>query len=232
MTVTIQTPDYLPGLDYFERISMSGVCIFLDNAKLGRKDNVARTRILGQDQTERLIVPLRRNRNGGRHIRDETIDNSEHWKKKHLKKLHHVYNRAPYFEESYPQIQALLNREWSSIAEMNSALITALCSSLQISAAFYHASEFYESIQKADQMIDLIAAVSGSVLLAEERDRPFLTEACFREGRIGLEFHDYRHTPYPQYDREFVPGLSIVDALFFCGRQKVHSMLIQRTSEC
>lgn len=227
LVVTAQIPEYLPGLAYFDRINKSGVCILLDSVKLKRKDDCARTRILGQNAPELLIIALNRSGEKEQMIKDAGIEENNIWKKKHLKKLYHVYRNAPYFEESYPVLEDILKRDWIFIADLNRVLIESICTMLQIKCDFHLSSGLFGEINNADQLVDLLQTVRGYSLLAEEADRPFLNETLFNAKGIELSFHKFSHPEYNQQRESFVPNLSIVDAMFYCGNRKVNSLLNQ-----
>ena len=237
LVVTAQIPEYLPGLAYFDRINQSGACIFLNSVKLKRRDNCARTKILGQSKPELLTIALKRSGKKGQLIKDAVIDENNIWKKKHLKKLYHVYRNAPYFEESYPVLEDILKRDWILIADLNRILIESICSMLQIKCEFHLSSELFGEIKNAGQLVDLLQTVEGYSLLAEEADRPFLSaggrspscgnETLFTSKGLKLSFHKFYHPVYNQQRESFIPGLSIVDALFHCGNLAVNSLLNQ-----
>lgn len=227
LVVTAQIPEYLPDLAYFDRINKSGVCIFLDSVKIKRKDNCARTRILGQSKPELLTISVKRSRREGQLIHDAVIEENNIWKKKHLKKLRHVYKNAPYFDESYPVLEEILRRDWTFISDLNRSLIEAICEKLQLKCDFKLSSRLYGEIISADQLADLVKVVKGNTLLAEETDRRFLKGSLFSGSNIRLTFHKFHHPVYNQQRDTFIPGLSIVDALFNCGNLMVNSLLNQ-----
>lgn len=227
LVVTAQIPEYLPDMAYFDRINKSGLCIFLDSVKLERKDNCARTRILGQREPELLTISVKRSRKEGQLIHDAVIEDNNTWKKKHLKKLYHVYKNAPYFDESYPALADILQRDWTLISDLNRSLIEVLCKRLQIQCDFKLSSELFGEITNADQLVDLFKIVKGNTFLAEEADRPFLNRSLFEGSNIRLSFHRFYHPEYNQQRDTFTPGLSIIDALFNCGNMMVNSMFNQ-----
>lgn len=243
MIVTIQKPEYLPGLAYFDKIYKADICILLDSIPLTERDSCARTTVLGHIGPELIIVSVKRSQKSGQLIKDARIEDAIFWKKKHLKTLYHVYRNALYFEETYPALREIISRSWSSLADMNIELITAIASVLQLSCRFYRSSELSnepcrfnnpgtpEPPHASEYTAELIKAVKGNAYLADESERPCLSKERFtpKHPEISVTFPDSSHPEYPQPQipgDTFIPGLSIVDALFNCGKQAVHSFFV------
>ena len=223
MIVTIQKPEYLPGLSYFDKIYKADLCIFLDDAPLSKRDTVSRAKILKHGDPEWISVSVKRSKRSSQLIKDAEIDDTIFWKKNHLKKLYHLYKGAPYFEETYPVLEEILSRPWVSLSGMNVELITKTASMLQLPCRFSHTSEYAVNACKTERLVGLVMAVKGSVYLCSEYERPYFEEAVVASHGIKVVYNDFQHPVYRQGENTFIPGLSIVDALFNCGKQAVHT---------
>jgi len=223
MIVTIRKPEYLPGLSYFDKIYKAGICIFLDDAPLSKRSAVSRAKILKHGTPEWISVSIKRSKRNAQLIKDAEIDDTIFWKKNHLKKLYHLYKSAPYFEETYPVLKEILSHPWVSLPGMNIELITKTASMLQISCKFSRSSEYAVSASGTERLVGLVTAVKGSVYLCSEYERPYFDEAVVASHGIKVIYNDFQHPVYRQGGNTFTPGLSIIDALFNCGKQAVHA---------
>lgn len=223
MIVTIQKPEYLPGLSYFDKIYKADLCIFLDDTPLSKRDTVSRAKILKHGAPEWISVSVKRSKRSIQLIKDAEIDDTIFWKKNHLKKLYHLYKSAPYFEETYPVFKEIISLPWVSLSGMNIELITKIASMLQLSCRFSRSSEYAVNAWKTERLVGLVMAEKGSIYLCSEYERPYFDEAVVTAHGIKVIYNDFQHPVYRQQGNTFLPGLSIVDALFYCGKQAVHS---------
>lgn len=223
MIVTIQKPEYLPGLSYFDKIYKADLCIFLDDAPLSKRGAVSRAKILKHGTPEWISVSVKRSKRSTQLIKDAEIDDTIFWKKNHLKKLYHMYKSAPYFEETYPVLREIISHPRVSLSVMNIELITKTASMLQLSCGFSRSSEYAVNACKTERLVGLVMAEKGSVYLCSEYERPYFDEAVVASNGIKVVYNDFQHPVYRQQGNTFTPGLSIIDALFNCGKQAVHA---------
>ena len=86
MIISIHQPAYLPWLGYFDKIQRSDFFIYLDSVQLEKNSYsyTYRNKIKTPQGSTWLTIPLKTKGYTTKSIRDIRIDNSQHWKKKHL----------------------------------------------------------------------------------------------------------------------------------------------------
>ena len=74
--------------------------------------------------------------------------------------------------------------------------------------------------------VGVVRAVGGSTYLCGGGSGDYLDTAAFERASLTLRFQEYRHPVYEQRGvRDFVPGLSIIDALMHCGFDGVRNLM-------
>jgi hypothetical protein len=75
-------------------------------------------------------------------------------------------------------------------------------------------------------LIDLTKGVGGRVYLSGDGADAYQLEEEFQRTGLALEKMGFKHPVYEQiHGAEFVPGLSIIDALFNIGAEATHTLL-------
>jgi hypothetical protein len=224
MRVAIHQPNYAPWCGYFAKLLQAEIFVWLDDAQLplGRS-YVSRTRVIGPNGPLWLSVPIRRQR-------EQTIAEVRcaelHWPRHHLATLRAGYARAPFFDEVLAVIEpiyAAFDGLEAGLADFNQRLIEALASYLGIeliSRRMVRASSVHLSSRGDERLIELVKAVGGDTYVSGPGGTHYQDPARFAAAGLKLEVRSYEPIPYPQRSvQEFVPGLSILDALFQLGQQ-------------
>lgn len=134
MRVTIYQPRYFPQLHYFNRIFSSDAFVILESTqytkslvhnegekKIRHKSFQSDTPINSPESQYLLTVPLRHN--GLQAINKMEIDYMNKWNKKHILTINNFYRKAPNFDRVSKDIESLLTKEYSSLAELNNKTI-------------------------------------------------------------------------------------------------------------
>ena len=118
MIISIHQPAYLPWLGYFDKINRSDVFIYLDSVQLEKNSYTCRNKIKTPQGSTWLTIPLITKGHTTNSIEDIRIDNSQNWKKKHLKNIFFNYKKAKYFDELYPKIELLFEEDFDLFSDL------------------------------------------------------------------------------------------------------------------
>jgi hypothetical protein len=219
--VAIHQPTFFPWLGYYDKIARSDVFIVLDNVQFPKTGGIwgNRVRILINGQPAWITVPIVRAYHGTRLISEMQINNASPWRDKLLKTLQVNYARAPFYEAIVHILAELINYPADSLADFNVNSIRALASALGIdSAKFVLGSTLTVNGSATDLLIDMVKAVGGTTYLCGGGAGGYQEDEKFTAAGLGLLYQDFQHPQYPQWNaKDFIPGLSIVDALMNCG---------------
>jgi hypothetical protein len=212
-------PTYLPWIGFFSLITKVDKFIFLDDAQFQRSSWHHRNKILINNKSVILSVPIKRN-SVQQSIQESIIDDSKNWRKKHSQALHQSYakHKHAFFIEEISQL--ILNKEFKTIADLNIAIIQKLCEILGFHTKFYRSSELAISLPRSEKLIELCLQVNCEAYYSPVGAEAYLREDNFVENNhgISLYFHRFEKTPYLQSNSSsFVEGLSIIDLLANVG---------------
>lgn len=215
MIISIHQPNFFPWLGYFYKIAHSDLFIILDDAQYTKNSYINRSQIKTPQGCFWLTVPLM-HASLSTKINEVKISNSM-WREKLIKTLESFYKKAPYFMDYKAKIFDLLSQQYSSISELNIALIKYICSVFEIKIPFFMASEMPSNLKGDDRLIELIEHLKGDVYLSGSGGKKYQSEEKFKEKRINLIYSSFEHPIYHQLWGEFQGGLSVLDFLFNYG---------------
>jgi hypothetical protein len=230
-TCVIMQPTYLPWLGYFDLISKARDFIFLDDVKFNKSSYHHQNKILGVNGVILLSVPtLAKKGRMSSIINEVVIDNSTNWKKKHLMSIEQSYKKAPYFHDIYRNIEEIISSDIEKLSTLNIKIIKLIASILSLNTKFYMASDleiFTEN--KVQRLINFCKIRECSSYLSPVGSLDYIdtieNKALFNSNNIDVFFQNFDINPYTQRNQEFIPHMSILDALMNCGAEGTKSIL-------
>ena len=236
MICAIMQPTYLPWSGYFNLIQSVDRFVFLDDVQFDRRSWQSRNRILVNGQEHLLTVPTRK-ASRDTLIRDIDLVDDSDWRATHLATLKQAYGKAPHGEAVCALLDGLLSDEAIvKLADLNIAIIEALCRHLELDTPLLRATELDCGGRRAAHLHAICVELGADAYLSPEGSRGYLADDDFcAMGGVELMFQDYAVTAYEQVDApEFVSHLSIVDMLANLGpvatRSRIHNH-VQRPVE-
>lgn len=215
--VAIHQPNYLPWIGYFHKMSLVDIFVLLDDVQFPQGSAncfCSRVKVKGTNGGQWLTVPVHHAL--GKKINEITIA-GEQWAKKHVRTIEQLYGKAPYFDECWPCLRAILMSGESSLATLNFRLIKAVAGLLGITASLRLSSEFAVGELTGEKRLlailrklDASAYVTGKGKGAER----YIADEDFAASGIALQVQGFEHPVYPQFYGEFEPKMSVVDMLF------------------
>lgn len=219
--VAIHQPNFFPWLGYFDKIARADVFIFLDNVQFPKTGGtwINRAQLVVDGRAEWVTVPIVRAYHGTRTVREMEIDNNSPWRPKLLKTIQMNYARAPFFAAVFPFLAEHVENPTQSLSQYNTAAIRALAAVLRLDQSkFVLGSTLSVEGSSTHLLIAMTQAVGGTAYLCGGGAAGYQRDDEFRAAGIDLIYQDFKHPLYPQVSTaEFVPGLSVIDALMNCG---------------
>jgi glycosyltransferase involved in cell wall biosynthesis len=225
--VSIHQPNYLPWLGYFAKLARSDVFVFLDHVPLSKGSYTPRVQILGQGRPQWLSIPIRTAGQFGHGIDQTAFDDRVDWRRKHLRTLQLNYGKHPHFEPVFGAVQALLAPPAASLAQLNERGVVGIAQALGITCRFLRSSELDVSGFRSSELLAAVVLRAGGTRYLHGAGAASYQDAeVFRDRRVELVAQEFSHPSYPQAGSEvFVPGLSVLDALFNVGFAGVAALL-------
>ncbi len=104
MSFTATIPSYLPDVKYFAQFLESRYVLFADHFQYTKRSSITRSTNLADNV--QLVIPVIHN-GYQKSISEKQIADIENWSNKHLKTIHHLYNKYPFFEEYFTEIETI-----------------------------------------------------------------------------------------------------------------------------
>lgn len=213
--VAIHQPNYAPWIGYFAKMAIADTFVFLDDCQMpiGRS-YVSRVQVIGRDGAEWMTAPVRRaqgQRIGTVQFADRT------WAKKHLGTLRANYARSLFYDEVIDLLRPIYEDPGEFLADFNVRIIRALAGYLGLFPRFHLESEFPGGGTSTQRLIELVRCFKGTTYVSGSGGTKYQNPDAFLGSGIALEIRRYRPVTYAQARGEFVPGVSVLDALFHLG---------------
>lgn len=215
MTAAIHQPDYIPYLGYFYKILHSDIFVFLDDAQFstggGHDNNLIKT----PRGSYRLKIPVQQTL--GDTINAVRTKDELDWKKKHLDAVYQNYKDAAFFDRAFPVYEEVLSPDYSSIAELNEAIILMFCAESGIHKPFLKSSDMAIQTKREQRVYDICRAVNADTYLSGTGAKAYQSEADFSSNGIRLVNSRFKPHEYPQLWDGFIENLSVLDYVMNCG---------------
>lgn len=230
MHTTILQPTYLPWLGYFEMIDAAEQFVVFDHVQFEASSWQSRNRIAGPNGVLMLSVPVLSDGTENVAICQKRIDYKQRWIHTHVRSIECAYRRAPYFEQYFDGLRAILRSKPEKLLDLTEPLIRYIADCMGIETMFRRSSEIIKEdeshLDKTGRLLNLCRQAGTTLLYDGATAATFLDTRRFAESGIEIVFQNYQHPVYPQVRPGFTPNMSAIDLLFNCGRE---SLAILRT---
>jgi hypothetical protein len=233
MIAAIHQPNFFPWLGYFNKISRAHTFVFLDHIQLPRKGAgswVNRVKILINGKEAWLTVPIVRKKKGQgfQLIKDTFISNEPRWREKMIKTMDLNYRKAPHYEETRDSLADLLNFPADNLSDYNQHNIIAISRLLGVPGEkFLRSSDLKVTGKSTELLVNITKAVDCDAYMCGSGAAGYQQDELFEKKGLQVIHQDFNHPGYPQVNaKEFVPGLSIVDALMNVGIEGTKKMIL------
>lgn len=215
MILSGHQPVYLPGIILFNKIFLSDVFMFVGHCQYTQKSWQTRNRIrLGEVECW-LSVPVKKSGRFGQSINDtEILD--KFWTKKHLGTIRQAYAKRPYFDLYYPELEALILADYSSLGSLNMTVIRRVIDWLEIPTQILDGRDYQIVGSKTDMLISMCKLAGADRYLSNEGARDYVDESAMAAMSICHHWQIFQHPVYEQ-GRPFIANLSVIDLLFNVG---------------
>jgi hypothetical protein len=223
-------PNFLPWLGFFAKVARTDVFFLLDDVQFTQGANrhnwTSRVRIGTANGPRWLSLPVRRSGEGRQLILDLKTDDQSRWLLKMAKTLDESYRKAPHSAECLAPITEILLCHQGSVCETNIALILAICHMLGLGTTVKRSSRQPAEGAATERLVNLTRSANGTVYLSGDGADDYQLVDAFSSAGIELRKLGFHPPPYPQRrSADFVPGLSIVDALCNVGIERTKELL-------
>jgi len=228
LVVGVHQPNFMPWLGYFYKIWQSDIFIFLDDVQYPRTTGTYLNRVnfLMNAESASLILPVKKIKGKYWNINETNISDDIKNKQKIIKRLQRNYAKSKYFKKHKNFIFDLIEFESDNLSEYNMHFIKSILLELNINTKIIKSSEFNLSSTSTQRLVDLIELVNGNVYLSGKGGDNYQDKQLYKNANIQLQYNQLPTFEYSQPKvKEFINGLSIIDAIFNVGFENLQSQL-------
>ena len=238
MIVSIHQPNFFPWLGFFDKINRSNLNYIFDHVAVSSgKGWHSRSKILNNGKEHWLTIPIQKSGKSGQTYKSIEITKNKTFIRKHLGTLRQAYGKAPFFMQIYKDIEDLYSRMSIGLADFNIDCLELFCNRLNINLNYERTSTFAKDnpnleSESGNELVLSLTKISGCPnYLSGNGCLDFIDPEIFKHNNINFHFQNFIHPVYPQLGlKEFVAGLSVIDAAMNLGWDGVGTLL--NTRQC
>lgn len=214
-------PYFFPYIGYFQLIAAVDMFIVYDNIQYTKKGWINRNRMLRNGKDVMFSLPLKKDSDYLDVCERELAESFD--REKLMNQIKGAYQRAPYFSQAFPLIEMVLNYEENNLFRFIYNSIIQTCEHLGIKTEIRISSSINidHSLKNQDKVIALCEAVKANIYVNAIGGMDIYSKESFMEKNIDLRFIKSEPFEYQQFGDEFLPWLSIIDAMMFNPLDKI-----------
>ena len=231
MRLAIMQPYFFPYLNYFQLLDAADVFVVFDDVNFINRGWINRNYILLNHNKHLFTVPLVK-ATQNRMIKDIEVADQTKWRPKFLKILGHAYSRAPEFQNVFPGIESLVHNPQTMISVLAAASIEFVKDQMDMKTKILFSSKlgYDRGTSGHEKIIEICQLLNAEVYINPIGGIDLYSSDVFIDNGIELRFlraQDYRYRQFKEKD--FIPNLSIIDALMFNSKEELSGLLKQYT---
>jgi hypothetical protein len=223
MKIGIMQPYLFPYLGYFQLINAVDKFVIYDDANYIKQGYINRNNILMGDRVQRftLAVP-----GASSFLKISELCFSEDVDKL-LKTLQQAYRKKPYFNDIYPLVERVLKSECRSISYICEAAFREIFNWLGINKKLILSSrlDYQREACASGKVVSICRALDGQSYFNSIGGKHLYQHSEFAAHGLALSFIKMDEVVYPQGNRIFQPGLSMIDVLMHCSPESIREYL-------
>lgn len=218
MILTAHQLGYMPWLGFFAKLAQADLFCSFDAVQYTKRDWLTRNYIKTANGPLMLSVPVSSKDHFSKRICDVEII-AGNWARKHMRSIELSYRKAPYFEQHYAGVGAILDlyADGGLLAEMNMDLLRYFMRALGIQVPIVRASDYQFCGEKSSLVLDMCKQLGATTYIFGGEGESYADQEAFREAGVALRFQRYACIPYSQLHGAFEPRMSVIDLLMNRG---------------
>lgn len=213
-------PTFLPWQGFFGLIVSADLFVMLDDFQFSPQSWQQRNRLFVETgRVDWVTVPVRKAGAFGSPLDEILVDDSKPWRKKMLRRISQSYARCEYHARITSLMEDWLESPAKTLSELNVGFVRRVLDLWSCDTTLVHSRTIGSSGHRSVRVLELLESAGAETYLAAPGSFEYMREdAVFPLPGMEVLFQEFRDVPYPQaHSEEFVPRLSILDALYNVG---------------
>ncbi len=232
MILTAHQCGYMPWLGFFSKVALADKFVNFDAVQYGAKDFQNRNYIKTREGPLLLTVPVHSKDHFEKRLCEIEIVPGR-WTRKHMRSIELAYRKAPYFEQHYAGVGAILDlyADGGLLNELNLDLLRYFFRALGMQVQIVNASDYDFKGEKSALVLDMCLKLEATEYIFGGEGESYADKAAFLAAGVTPRFQRYEHPEYPQLHGAFEPRMCILDLLANCGPDSFEILTGGRTRE-
>ena len=226
MIISANQPYFLPYIGYWQLIAVADVFLIGDDYSFIKRGWITRNKIF-DNHTIRSFSLNVSGVSSNKLISQISLTENLHFKTKILHQVNTYYHKSAYFDIGYSLLEQIVFFPDLNLASFLEHSIRVICSYLDINTTIIRTSELntYDMCKKQYRIFEYCKQLRADTYINSIGGQKLYDPQEFANHGITLKFLKSDFPPYKQFNNEFVPGLSILDAIMFCSKEQLQEML-------
>ena len=227
MKLAVMQPYFLPYIGYFQLIASVDQFIVYDNIKYTKKGWINRNRMLQNGSDVTFSLPLKKDSDSFQVVQRNLVPDFN--RDKLLNQFSGAYRKAPYFEQTMPLIELIVRFKDNNLFDYLHHSINQICEYLGITTEVRVSStlDIDHNLQSQEKVLALCQAANAKTYVNAIGGIELYSKEIFQDKGIELKFIKSKSFEYKQFDKPFVPWLSILDVMMFNPPNRVKNCVNQ-----
>ncbi len=235
MNVAMMQPSFIPWQGYFELILQSDIFVILDDFQFSYQSYHQRNRLfVNKEQVDWYSIPVKKDISFKAPLNQVAINEASNWRDKMWKRIRANYSKAAYFTIIAPWVEAWLFEAARSLSSQNTAFIKFVSGLLGYRGQFRFSSELPSAKARSERVAELLRWCEAQTYFCARGSFNYMfVDKVFPLPNIRVLFQNHQPAPYIQVgsNDEFIPYLSILDALMNIGPEQTRACVLQGTGK-
>lgn len=228
MKLAIMQPYFFPYIGYWQLMYAADRFVIYDDVSFIKQGWINRNRILINGAPSYITIPLD-GASPNKRICDIAVQGGQRWRNKIIKSIESAYGRSAHYSAVYPEIERQIRHTAINLAELLAAHLNSMAEFLGIKTDIVLSSRTYRNsdLTGQERVIDICRREGASTYINLSGGRELYDAESFGAANVDLMFLSSCISPYRQRTANFVPNLSLIDALMEIGINGVAEKLCE-----
>lgn len=224
--IGIMQPYFFPYIGYWQLMKAVDEYVIYDDVNYIKKGWINRNNILLNGNKHLITLPLDK-ASQFQLINQVRITSNDNFKQKILRTIEQAYKKAPYFDNIFPIIQAVIMEKSCLISQALINQFKLVNDYLGIKTKLIVSSDLKKDneLKAQDKVIHICKLLNGTNYINAIGGQELYSKSDFEQEKLKLNFIKTKDISYIQFKNDFVPYLSIIDVMMFNSPEKINEML-------
>ncbi len=220
-------PYFFPYIGYFQLINSVDEFIIYDNIEYTRKGWINRNRILVNGKDSIITLPLKKDSD---FLKVSEREVSKTWNEDRIKLLNRIkssYIKSPFFNDVFPIIKSCILNSKTNLFDFIHDSLLEINKYLDIKTKIIISStlDIDHNLKSKNKVIEICKNRKADIYINAIGGVNLYDKGEFKSNGIELNFIKSNYISYNQFEKEFVPWLSIIDVLMFNSKNEIKSFI-------